>query len=341
MTDRKLKLRIVTNPYGGNGGGASESPDGRKWINHLDHHVFPNEPRLEPFDPDVDVDDYCDTPIPMTRNAAVLAARHADADLLMFVDSDQVPDTRLGKDADAKPFFQEAFDFIYKHWDKGPHVVGAPYLGGDSGNENVFVMRWRNRVSSFYAEVDLRLDQYTREETDVLSGIHECAALPTGCILYDMRCFNLIEPKPDNVAKTIATPILKRIEAGNNTFTREQMQELVTHVVRETRRSERSFFYYEFTDKYEWQKASTEDVTNTRDISLAGLVQLGYNPVHCAWSSWAGHLKSRNVEKPLIITASEVASRFKNAVLRGISHDKKLVNVCVANRPTDGEPAHV
>ncbi len=317
---------------------ASTSPLPERWLRWMTP-LWMQEERLEPFGPNNCLE-YCDTPITMTRNAAVMAARQQKADLLLFVDSDQVPDTMLGKDPDAKPFWNEAFNFIYDRWDKGPHVVGAPYLGGSPTCENVFVMRWRNRVSSFEAEADFHLDQYTREEAAIMSGIHECAALPTGCILYDMRCFDLIEPRPDNVAETIARPLVKRIEAGNNSFTPQQMQELVMHVVRETRRSEHSFFYYEYTDKYQWQKASTEDVTNTRDISLAGLVQLGYNPVHCAWSSWAGHLKGRNVEKPLIITASEIAARFKNAVIRNISHDKKLVDVHVTKHPVDREAAH-
>ncbi len=105
------------------------------------------------------------------------------------------------------------------------------------------------------------------------------------------------------------------------------MRELVVHVVHETRRAEKPFFYYEFTDQYEWQKASTEDVTNTRDISLAGLVQLGYNPVHCAWSSWAGHWKARNVEKPNIITAKEVSRKFVTAIKRKEDGERKLVDI--------------
>ncbi len=331
MKERQLKLRIATNPYGGNGGLAAEVPQVRRWINHLDHHVFPNEPRLEAFNPDRDVDDFCDTPVSMTRNAAVVTARAAGADLLMFVDSDQVPDATVGNRDGAVPFFQEAFDFIYKRWDKGPHVVGAPYLGGSSTCENVFVMRWRNHVSSFPSEVDLKLAQYTREEAFEMAGIHECAALPTGLILYDLRAFELIEPSTDNLVEKISLPIEKRIEAGNDTYTPEQMRELVGHVIHQSRKAQESWFYYEYTDKYQWQKASTEDVTNTRDISLAGLVQLGYNPVHCAWSSWAGHIKAREVTAPELLTASDVASKFHVAVDRAKERGKCVLDVGVMN----------
>lgn len=326
MRERQLKLRIATNPYGGNGGIASEHPDVRKWLMQTCEKVK-TDPRIESFDISKDIATYVDTPIPMTRNAAVIDARQVGADLLLFVDSDQSPDNMLVADSDAVPFWDTAFDFIYSRWDKGPHVVGAPYLGGDSLHENVFVMRWRNHVSSYEAEVDLKLNQYTREEAAIMSGIHECAALPTGLILYAMPAFDLIEPCPDNIAETISRPLVKRIEAGNNKFTTNQMRELVTHVVHETRRAEKPFFYYEFTDKYEWRKASTEDVTNTRDISLAGLVQLGYNPVHCAWSSWAGHWKPRNVSKPQLISAKEVSRRFTAAVERKQDNKHKLVDV--------------
>ncbi|MEA3351200.1 MAG: hypothetical protein U9Q82_11300 [Chloroflexota bacterium] len=332
MKDRQLKLRIATNPYGGNGGLASEHPDVRKWLMHNCEKIKA-DPRIEDFSVIRDIATYVDTPIPMTRNAAVMEARQAKADLLLFIDSDQAADSQLGYDPDAVPFWDAAFNFIYARWDKGPYVVGAPYLGGDPHHENVFVMRWRRHVSSFNSEVDLKLDQYTREESHEMSGIHECAALPTGLILYDMRAFDLIEPAPDNVAKTIAGPLVKRIEAGNNQFTAEQMRELVAHVVHETRRAEKPFFYYEFTDRYEWQKASTEDVTNTRDISLAGLAQLGYNPVHCAWSSWAGHWKARNVEKPSIITAKEVSQKFITAANRKQGADYKLKDISRSSAP--------
>ena len=333
MTDRKLKLIIATNPYGGNGGIASECPDVRRWLMRNIPKIQ-QDPRLEPFDPLRDVFTYVDTPIPMTRNAAVVQSRQAKADLLMFIDSDQVCDSELGEDPDAVPFWDAAFDFIYKRWEKGPHVVGAPYMGGDSNHENVFVMRWRNHVSSWYTEVDFKLGQYSREEAVEMSGIHECAALPTGCILYDMRAFDLIEPCPKDIAARIASPLVKRIEAGNDTFTADQMRELVTHVVHETRCAEQSFFYYEYTDKYQWQKASTEDVTNTRDISLAGITRLGYNPVHCAWSSWAGHWKPRNVRKPRFISAIEVAQRFRTAVDRDKSAKMKLVDLHCSRRET-------
>ena len=47
---------------------------------------------------------------------------------------------------------------------------------------------------------------------------------------------------------------------------------------------------------------------------MAGLAKLGYNPVHCAWSSWAGHWKPKCVGKPMPLTARDVADKLTRAI---------------------------
>ncbi|MEK0126623.1 hypothetical protein, partial [Bordetella pertussis] len=89
---------------------------------------------------------------------------------------------------------------------------------------------------------------YSRAEASQFTGIGEVAALPTGLIMYDMRIFDMLEPKDEN---------------------------------------SKPWFYYEWADKYQSEKASTEDVSATRDMSLVGQQVLGYSPVFCAWDSWA------------------------------------------------------
>ena len=322
MQNKKLSLVIATTPYGGNGQASSEHPDVRNWLIKTIRKIESDSGRISSYD----LVTYNDTPCHMVRNRAVMDAREAGADLLMFVDSDQSPDDQIGIDANAVPFWDTAFNFIYRKWDKGPHVVGAPYMGGGEGYERVFVSKWRNRVG-YENDIDFHLDSYTREEAVAMSGIQECAALPTGLILYAVPAFDLIEPAPDDMAERIAMPIVKRIEAGNNTFTPEQMKELVEFIVHEKTRLEQPYFYYEYTDQYQQKKASTEDITNTRDISIAGILKLGYNPIQCAWSSWAGHWKPRNVSKPVCITASDVAQKFKNALKSGGNSEYKRVDV--------------
>jgi len=107
-----------------------------------------------------------------------------------------------------------------------------------------------------------------------MSGIQECAALPTGLIMYDMRCFDVTEPETDK---------------------------------------DHPWFYYEWTDKYAANKASTEDVTMTRDLSLTGATKLGYNPVLCNWDAWAGHWKPKCVGKPVVMDAKSVGQKLRMA----------------------------
>jgi len=71
------------------------------------------------------------------------------------------------------------------------------------------------------------------------------------------------------------------------------------------------FFYYEYDDDHQTKKASTEDVTFTRDLSLAGI------PQYCNWDAWAGHWKRELVTgPPKILRAEMLSKRFRKAVLR-------------------------
>lgn len=86
------------------------------------------------------------------------------------------------------------------------------------------------------------------------------------------------------------------------------------------------FFYYEYTDEQETALASTEDVTFTRDVTLAGL------PIYCNWDAWAGHWKRKRVGKPELLHVDSVRKQFRDAVLRNHQSDERLVMV------GEGEP---
>ncbi len=70
------------------------------------------------------------------------------------------------------------------------------------------------------------------------------------------------------------------------------------------------YFYYEFTDERCLAKASTEDVTFSRDLDLAGV------PQYCAWDSWAGHVKTKVVRKPQPIRLAALPGKFVAAARR-------------------------
>lgn len=277
MTERKLRVMFASFSYGGNGGLKSEHPDVRDWMLRT-LPAAKADPRVE----EVLHMDFADTPITMTRNKAVLVARDAKVDLLFMVDSDMSPDCELADDPEAKPFWDVAFNFLYNHYDRGPACIAAPYCGPPP-HENVYVFRWRKRANHS-KNVDWWLDGFEREEAAEKAGIEPVAALPTGLIGFDMRCFELIEPpeptSPGNPGDTHA------------------------------------WFRYEWSDQYCSNKGSTEDVVTTRNISVAGLETLGYSPIYVAWNCWAGHWKPHMVRKPRLYPAECVSAEFRAALKR-------------------------
>lgn len=277
---QKFSVGFCTFSYGGNGGISSEVPDIREWMVPLISELSRDE-RIGTLR----VWNLSDTPITMTRNRAVLMAREYGVDVLVMVDSDMKPDINAGQ-PDAKPFFQSSFDFFVKHYHKGPCVIGAPYCGPPPV-ECVYVFRWQNH-QSLHPNPDYQLEMYDRNTAVKMAGIQECAALPTGLIMYDMRAFEVTEPKAD---------------------------------------SDNPWFYYEYKDKFAAEKASTEDVTMTRDLSLVGTQKLGYNPVFCNWDAWAGHWKPKCVGKPQVIQARDVSQKLKACWEANVDNDTKLVHL--------------
>jgi hypothetical protein len=162
-------------------------------------------------------------------------------------------------------------------------VVIGAPYGGPPPNECPYIFKWRVKRNDS-PNPDYKLAMYEREEAAEMTGIGPVAALPTGLIMYDMRIFKLTEP---------------------------------------TTEDHDPWFYYEWTDRYHSNKASTEDVTQTRDLSLTGQEVLGYNPVFCAWDCWAGHWKPHLVRKPRIVGADHVSKKFAAAVQRGTNSDEQ------------------
>ena len=304
MTPRKLNLHLSTFPYGGNGAAAKEHPDIRHWW-----HETISWAKADPRIGNVSSSDINDCPITMCRNRAVVEARKMGADILVMVDSDQSPGKHKD-DPGFKPFVPSSFDYLYSHYEKGPVVIGAPYCGPPPF-ENVYVFRWES-MGVHGDETSFSIDAYTRYEATMMTGIQECAALPTGLIMYDMRAFELVEP-----CHLPREEVLLKFKAGE------------LNIKQAERMLNEGWFYYEWKDGTASQKASTEDVTNTRDISLAGMAKLGYNPMLCNWDSWAGHWKPWNVGKPQRYGCEQIATSFKRAVADDFNLGDRTRNVSV------------
>ncbi|MGH7127134.1 MAG: class I SAM-dependent methyltransferase, partial [Planctomycetaceae bacterium] len=278
MTPRRLSVFFGFPSYAGNSGTSSEVSDLREWFAPL-LVKLKTDPYFTERIESIWAKTLTDTPCPMVRNRFVRLARQHGADVLVMVDSDHGLLHHAGEPW-YKPFFESSFRFLYDHYDKGPVVIGAPYVGHPP-HGNCFVFRWKSGMD-FGRETGFSLEQYGREEAAMLSDIQECAALPTGLIMYDMRSFDLLEPP---------------------------------------------YFRYEYADNYEDEKASTEDVQNTRDISMCGVEKLGYNPVFCNWDSWIAHYKPLACGKPTLLRVEDVTGNLRAAVERGLHRGESVVDL--------------
>jgi len=276
-TKRQLNVVLYGFPYGGNSGVQIEHTPVARWRERVAIEAM-QDSRIEQYLSD----DLCDTPIPMTRNKAVLMARKMGADVLVMIDSDMSPDVHCDQnsprdyDPTARPFFKTAFDFLYAHYDRGPVCLMAPY-GGKGDYENMFVFRWRGANNDLDDDAFGGLEQWTREECFGASGIHDVAAGATGLCMIDMRCFDWLEPQT---------------------------------------KDDHAWFDYEWTDKYKSEKASTEDVFFTRNLALHGVAEHGYNPCKVLFDSWAGHNGFKVTKKPKLLTQEHITKRFVRAAQR-------------------------
>ena len=302
MTPAKLNVFFAFYPYGGNGGCANEHPNIRSWfaktMTYCNH-----DKRIG----NITACDYSDTPIPMMRNRSVCEARDVGADVLVMVDSDQHPDLYIGEDPTAVPFFSSCFDFLYERKMKGLcTTIGAPYCGPPP-SECVYVFRWANSESK-NPNIDHHIEMFGREEAAIMTGIQECAALPTGCIMFDMEMFNVTDPKHE-------------YHRLLNKYGSAQVAKELT----------KPWFYYEYKDIYQAYKASTEDVTASRDMLLCARAKLGYNTLFAQWSSWAGHWKPKCVGKPIALSAESINEKYAAAVLTGHKDRHHMMNISQVN----------
>jgi hypothetical protein len=288
MKPRQLNIHFVWFAYGGNGGLPSMHPDTTKWL--LDTILDIKAARKDEQIDEVTYANVSETPITMSRNFSVEQAKSLGADVLVMIDSDMAPDFHKERPG-YQPFFQSSFDFLYKHYDEGPVIVGAPYCGPPPAR-NVYVFKHGN-FDNDHTDDHFKLEAYTRSEAEKMGGIQDCAALPTGLIMYDMRIWDVVEPP---------------------------------------------YFYYEYQGdglkcphchqpkpSFQAQKASTEDVTATRDICFNGELELGYNPVFCNWDAWAGHIKQEKVGAPILMKADQISQKLRKAIQRDVNSNDKLV----------------
>ncbi len=182
-------------------------------------------------------------------------------------------DSDMGIMPGQKPFYDEAMDFLFRR--SSPAIIAAPYCGPPP-ESCVYVFAWKNRQNpGMHCGEDFHLTMFDRLDAARRAGIEEVAALPTGLMAIDMRLFTGFQ-NPQGQPVQLPPP----------------------------------WFSYEWTDKFETHKASTEDVVFSRNASLIGC------PCFCTWDSWAVHYKEAAVVKPMNLTVSDVAKQYMKAVDR-------------------------
>jgi hypothetical protein len=319
MQKPKLDVLVAMLAYGGNGGVATVLPNHATWLASTSVKAAKDE-RIGRFD----VRFYGDVPLSMERNRIVRDAMDGGYDAILMIDSDNEIDGYVGAERDAKPFWDSSIGFLYERELRGlPTVVCAPYCGPpphpvNGGAENVYV---------FYVDDFETLDPgqpnggwkivpYSRQYAATMRGIQPIAAGPTGVILYSTSAFRVL---PESVAPE---EVLEKYRKGELHL--ERAKQLLDR---------KSWFYYEYTDAARSRKASTEDVTSTREIQLAGCIKHGEPIVFCNWDSWAMHLKPKRVGKPNVLPIEAVSQAFQEVVRDNVSVDDNRVMLDLPDLP--------
>jgi hypothetical protein len=322
MQKAKLKIFFAQLCYSGNGGVATVLPDYVPWFAKV-YKQLSADPRIE----QVAIKQFGDIPLDVERNRIVFDAKQGGFDVIVMLDSDNVPDLYLGHRKEAKSFIETSFNFLYEREVRGlPTVVCAPYCGppphpNKGGAENVYV---------FFASHDegddsnpdfvgrIKFEAYSREHAAIMRGIQPCAAGPTGCIMYSTSAFDLMP-----VHSKTKDEILDELLEGK--ISKDRAKQLIDM---------ESWFYYETGNGLRTTKVSTEDVTNTREIQMAGIQKHGEPVVFCNWDAWAGHFKPKCVGAPSLLRIENVSNLFRETVTNNISSQEQSVEIDF----TGGEP---
>lgn len=134
-------------------------------------------------------------PTTRIRNFAAQKGKTDGFHFLLMLDDDMKPDVNLGTEPGALPFLPTALDFALEHdrVKKKPCIVGAPYCGAPP-EQRVMVMKNMAYAPDMPDGLGVKLGSFTRDEAAVAKGIQQVSALPTGCLLVDLRVLDVLPP---------------------------------------------------------------------------------------------------------------------------------------------------
>jgi len=211
-----------------------------------------------------------DTPITMGRNRCIRAAKDRKADFLLMIDSDMEIDAHLANVKSPLPSHPDAKPF------------------------------WQ---TSF----DFAWDMYQQDRPCVVAAPY-CGPSPHQCVYvfkwHTDRSGTVHSPFSLEMYDREHADIMRGIQPAAALATG-----LILIDMNGIEKLDPPYFYYEWDDALEDAKASTEDVTFTRDLAMAGV------EIFCNWDAWCGHWKRECVGRPVVIGTASVGAKFRRAVL--------------------------
>lgn len=228
-----------------------------------------------------------DTPITMVRNLAAKTALAEGYHYLLMIDSDMQPDIELPS---GKAFWPTAWEFMMSR-------------------------RTRESVESALPDADPDLLRQWFAPATIAAPY--CGAAPNEqCVVFEWG-----NTESDSANPNFRLQYVPREVAA----TKKGIEEvpalptgLILYDTRVFQQLDAPWFSYEWHDKYQSAKKTTEDVFQTRNASLAGL------PQFVAWDCWAAHHKLKVVGKPKPLTLGGVRTMFGDAVVRFRSKSEEV-----------------
>ena len=274
-----VDVLIVQYAYGGNGGVASTIPELAQW-QVKNVMKMKADKRIGRIRPLI----LADTPITATRNRAVKIAREEGYDFILMLDSDNEPDGYLDHDPSAKPFWDVSFNFAYERLMQGiPTCIAAPYCGPPPHPVEKDGITDGGEVPYLF--------QWSNRESDNPQAPHKLDILT----------------RPE-AAKLRGIYPVAALPTGCCLFTTSCFDG-----------PPKPYFKYEWMDEDESEKASTEDVYATRNISLYWSMKKGWDVCFAACDSWALHYKPKRVGRPCVVHVEAVAKNMREALESKVS----------------------
>lgn len=255
-------------------------------------------PRIGRIQPEI----LSDTPITLTRNKAIRMAQELGYDMVLMLDSDNEPDGYVGADPHAKPFWDVAFDFAYDRLVKGePTVIAAPYCGPPPHPVD--------RPGCFHGGEVPYLFQWIDNESDIDNPHRKLEMLTR-----------------NEAARLSGIHPVAALPTGVCLFTTNAFDG-----------APKPYFDYEWNEDHS-EKASTEDVYCTRNLSLFWKMKHDLDVIYAACDSWALHHKPKRVGRPRVTPVEALAKNFRESLADPVSvkEAKKFVD-CTQDLPRRGQ----